>query len=57
MAATALVRGACAAYFVVRVAHYVLYAAGVPVLRTLMFVAGFGAQLALAIALYSGGGQ
>jgi uncharacterized MAPEG superfamily protein len=57
METNALVCGACATYFFVRVAHYVLYAAGVPVLRTLAFVAGFGAQAALAIALITGGGR
>jgi uncharacterized MAPEG superfamily protein len=57
MEANAVVRGACAAYFLARVAHYVLYAAGVPVLRTVSFTAGFCAQLTLAIALYAGGGR
>lgn len=51
-----LVSGAAATYFFARLAHYVLYAAGVPGLRTLAFLAGFGAQLTVALAL-AGGAQ
>ena len=36
---------AAAVYFVARAAHYVVYAAKVPVLRTVAFLAGWGAQL------------
>lgn len=36
------------AFVVARVAHAVIYTAGVPVLRTLAFLAGFGAQMVLA---------
>ncbi len=32
-------------YFVARVAHYVVYAAKVPLLRTVTFIAAWGAQL------------
>lgn len=44
-AATAM---AAAVYFYARVAHAVVYAAGIPVLRTLTFAAGLAAQLYLA---------
>ena len=47
-AATAL---ACAVYFFARAVHYVVYTAGVPVARTLSFLAGFACQLTLAIQL------
>jgi uncharacterized MAPEG superfamily protein len=50
------VTGACATYFFARLAHFVLYAAGVPVVRTLAFLAGFGAQMALLLALLHVGG-
>ena len=42
---------ACAAivYFVARVAHYVVYTAGIPVLRTLTFAAGYGATIFVAL--------
>ena len=45
--------GACAAYFAARLAHYILYLAGVPGARTLFFLAGFAAQLALALVVAS----
>lgn len=38
---------ACATYFVARLVHFVAFAAGVPVVRTVAFVAGFAAQVAL----------
>lgn len=38
---------ACAIYFCARLAHYVIYAAGIPVLRTLAFFAGWLATCAL----------
>lgn len=44
---TALVSAACATYFAARLAHYLVYAAGLPGLRTLAFLTGFGAQVAL----------
>ncbi|HTI82070.1 MAG TPA: MAPEG family protein [Acetobacteraceae bacterium] len=38
-------------YFVARLVHYVVYAAGIPVVRTLAFTAGFVATMAFAVAL------
>ena len=38
-------------YFFARAAHFVIYAAGIPVARTLLFAVGFAAQLALALRL------
>lgn len=38
---------ACALYFWSRVAHAGVYAFGVPILRTIAFLIGFGAQAAL----------
>jgi uncharacterized MAPEG superfamily protein len=38
---------ACALYFWSRVAHVVVYAFGAPILRTIAFLIGFGAQAAL----------
>jgi len=35
-------------FVLARVAHAVIYTAGVPVLRTLAFLTGFGAQMVLA---------
>ena len=43
---------ACAVYFWARLAHAILYALGVPVLRTLAFTVGFLAQAVLAIAIF-----
>lgn len=43
---------ACAVYFWARLAHAVIYAMGVPVLRTLAFTAGFLAQAALVLAIF-----
>ena len=42
---------ACKLYLAARVAHYVVYAAGIPVLRTLLFFVGFGATATVALAL------
>ena len=39
---------ACAVYFWARVAHYVAYTLALPWIRTLAFLVGFGAQIALA---------
>ncbi len=50
-AATAM---AAAVYFWARLAHAVVYAAGIPWLRTLAFVAGFGAQVTIAWQLLVG---
>ena len=38
-------------YLVARLVHYLVYAAGIPVLRTLAFVVGVGATLVFAAAL------
>jgi uncharacterized MAPEG superfamily protein len=43
---------ACAVYFWARLAHAIIYAMGVPVLRTLAFTVGFLAQVALVIAVF-----
>lgn len=48
-AATAV---AAAVYFFARVAHAIIYTAGVPLLRTLAFLGGFGAQVTFAIAIF-----
>ena len=39
---------ACAVYFWARVVHFVVFALGIPWLRTLSFAVCFGCQLALA---------
>ncbi len=46
-----LTSAAAATYFFARVAHALIYTAGIPVLRTLAFVIGFGAQVLVAIAV------
>ena len=43
---------ACAVYFWARLAHAIVYAMGVPVLRTLAFRVGFLAQAVLALAVF-----
>ncbi len=43
---------ACALYFWSRVAHAVIYAFGVPLLRTIAFLIGFGAQVTLFLRLF-----
>jgi uncharacterized MAPEG superfamily protein len=43
---------ACAVYFWARVAHVLVYAMGVPVLRTVTFTIGFIAQVVLLIAIF-----
>jgi uncharacterized MAPEG superfamily protein len=43
---------ACAIYFWARLAHVIVYWAGIPVLRTLCFVVGFLAQAALVLAVF-----
>ena len=44
---TSLTQGAAAVYFFARIAHFVVYTAGIPMLRTLTFFAGLCAQLAI----------
>ena len=43
---------ACAVYFWTRLAHAVIYCAGIPVLRTLSFAIGVLAQAALVLAVF-----
>jgi uncharacterized MAPEG superfamily protein len=43
---------ACAVYFWARLAHVIIYAMGIPVLRTLSFTVGFLAQAVLALAIF-----
>jgi len=43
---------ACAVYFWARLAHVIVYALGVPVLRTLAFAVGFVCQVTLALAVF-----
>lgn len=48
---TALTTQVCMLYFYVRLAHFVVYTLGVPVLRTVMFAIGCGCQMMLAYQL------
>jgi uncharacterized MAPEG superfamily protein len=43
---------ACAVYFWARLAHAIVYALGIAVLRTLAFAVGFAAQAALVLAIF-----
>ncbi len=43
--------GASAMYFFVRAAHFVVYSLGVPFFRTVLFLAGFLAQMIVALTL------
>jgi uncharacterized MAPEG superfamily protein len=43
---------ACAVYFWARLAHVIVYAMGIPVLRTLAFAIGFVAQVTLVMAIF-----
>jgi uncharacterized MAPEG superfamily protein len=43
---------ACAVYFWARLAYIIIYAAGIPVLRTLAFTVGFICQVTLALAVF-----
>jgi uncharacterized MAPEG superfamily protein len=43
---------ACAVYFWARLAHAIIYAIGIPVLRTLVFSVGFLAQVVLVVAVF-----
>jgi uncharacterized MAPEG superfamily protein len=45
---------AAATYFFARLAHFVIYAAGIPLLRTVSFGVGFAAQLVFAAAVLFG---
>ncbi|MCB1052471.1 MAG: MAPEG family protein [Acidobacteria bacterium] len=48
---SAPVAGAAAVFFFARLAHFIVYTLGIPYLRTLSFLAGFGAQVAIALQL------
>ncbi|MDO9413583.1 MAG: MAPEG family protein [Pseudolabrys sp.] len=43
---------ACATYFWARLAHAIIYAAGIPVARTIAFTIGFLAQAVLVLAVF-----
>lgn len=43
---------ACVVYFWARLAHAIIYALGIPVLRTLTFAVGFAAQVVLFLAIF-----
>lgn len=47
----ALTAGACQLFFVVRAAHFLAYTFAVPLVRTLLFLVGFGCQVLLAMRL------
>lgn len=49
---TAVTVLACAIFFWARLAHTILYALGVPVLRTLAFTVGFICQVVLVLAIF-----
>ncbi|MCB9947771.1 MAG: MAPEG family protein [Rhodospirillaceae bacterium] len=49
-----LTQMACLVYFFARLAHFVVYAAGIPVVRTLAFAVGFAAQAVLVVAILGG---
>jgi uncharacterized MAPEG superfamily protein len=49
---TAATAFACALYFWCRLAHVVVYTAGIPVLRTLAFTGGWIAQMMLVLAIF-----
>jgi uncharacterized MAPEG superfamily protein len=51
MGNSSVIHGAAATYFFARITHYAVYSAGIPVLRTLSFAAGFMAQLAIGYTL------
>lgn len=50
--ATAITAAACAVFFWARLIHLVVYTLGIPVIRTLIFLVGFGAQAALVLAIF-----
>jgi uncharacterized MAPEG superfamily protein len=43
---------AAMAYFIARLVHFVVYTAGIPLLRTLAFAAGWIASLTIALAIF-----
>jgi len=46
-----VIGGAAMVYFFARLAHYAIYTAGIPMLRTLSFAAGWAATVAIGLAL------
>jgi uncharacterized MAPEG superfamily protein len=52
-ASTATTILASKTYLAARLVHYIVYAAGIPVVRTLAFAAGFAATLVIAAAVLS----
>ena len=46
-----LTTSACAIYFFARLIHYLVFTFAIPILRVVSFIAGFAAQLTLAITL------
>ena len=48
---SATTAAACAVYFYARLAHYLVYTAGIAGLRTLLFAAGWACQMILALTL------
>ena len=46
-----LTAAACLVFFAVRTTHFIVYTAGIPIVRTLLFAAGFFAQMALGLTL------
>ena len=44
--------GACMVYFFARLAHYIIYTLGLPLLRALAFAVGFAAQMVQALTLF-----
>lgn len=49
--ADAMVATAAHVYLIARLVHYAVYVAGIPVVRTLAFVTGWGATVAIALAI------
>ncbi|MBT5072846.1 MAG: MAPEG family protein [Kordiimonadaceae bacterium] len=50
-AGSALTATMCMAYFVARLTHFVVYTAGIPIIKTPAFAVGFAAQAVLALNL------
>ena len=48
---TSVTAVACIVYFFARAAHFFIYTLAIPLLRTVAFIAGFGAQMVLALTL------
>jgi uncharacterized MAPEG superfamily protein len=51
---TAATATACVVYFWARLVHVVVYALGIPVVRTLAFLVGWAALVVLVLAIFSG---